>query len=126
MSKSRYCEVDPQPNVRLLPYSDPLNGMFWAETGENPYDNKYDSPEWAHRCVKPWELTAGDVEQLEPKFGNLLYCSGPACKRGPNGCNAMGCHGIREAFCAAIGDVWIWVSDIAAEREGSVDGGRAQ
>jgi len=99
--------IDPQPESRLLPYSDPVDGVYW-HCGDP--DNRATAPSWAYRCVKPSELTAAEILKIDPGMDDLMLCSGPGCPGGPNGCNAMGCDGIREHFCSIVGDSWIWVS----------------
>lgn len=107
----RFKILDPQPSARPLPYSDPVNGLFWSIGGLLPHENKIDAPQWAHTCVQAGDLTANTVKLIAPECDDMRFCSGPWCPSGVNGCNAMGCRGTRDAFCESIGgeNVWIWL-----------------
>lgn len=102
--------IEPQPRKRLLPYKDPLNGLFWAEAGENPYESqRWLSPTGATTCIRTSELTDEECIQIDPTVDTLDYCTGPGCPGGENGCNAKGCDGVRTHFQQLHGDAWYWV-----------------
>lgn len=111
----KYIIIEPQPVARLLPYKDPVNGLFWAPAGEPPYDAMVNSPEWAHACAKPMELTSAQIESVHPELSDIWYCYGPGCATGPDGCNAMGCYGVRQRFSRILFDKWIWIDEELAE-----------
>jgi len=111
MDDYKYEAIEPQPTKRLLPYKNPLDGLYWSEDGTTHVNG----PEWANACVKVSELHCKDVDKLAPDIGRLLSCYGPSCPGGENGCNAKGCFGSREEFVRRVtgdirGDAWIWVS----------------
>lgn len=110
--------IVPQPSRRLLPYKDPINGLFWAETNNHPYDNPIKAPQWAHATMQAKEFTAKQIKRV---FGNDAFdecCTGPGCLGGPEGCNAKGCYGVRSAFMDMFGvDTWLWVHERIVEEQ---------
>lgn len=106
--------IQPQPTKRLLPYGDPIDGLYWHETGEGLETQRWHSPN-GMTCVRFSEITGDIAGAINRDYGDGWFanCLGPSCSGGIRGCNALGCEGERDTLQKRLGvtlETWVWLA----------------